>query len=113
MNDHHDPLGKPQKGSEMTTTEGTSTEGIRQQMLSDAVQYPATVLPLAALVGGYVAASMGASFVVARRSGWRHLVRLPLAYVCMHLAYGVGFLVGLVRRAFGQPVATPQEAETP
>ena len=70
-------------------------------------------LPLAALVGGYVAASMGASFFVARRSGWRHLVRLPLAYVCMHLAYGVGFLVGLVRRAFGQPVATAQETETP
>ena len=70
-------------------------------------------LPLAALIGGYVAASMGASFVVARRSGWRHLVRLPLAYACMHLAYGVGFLVGLVRRAFGQPVATPQEAEAP
>jgi cellulose synthase/poly-beta-1,6-N-acetylglucosamine synthase-like glycosyltransferase len=70
-------------------------------------------LPLAALVGGYVVASMGASFVVARRSGWRHLVRLPLAYACMHLAYGVGFLVGLVRRAFGQPVATAQEAETP
>lgn len=70
-------------------------------------------LPLAALVGGYVAASMAASFFVARRSGWRHLVRLPLAYVCMHLAYGVGFLVGLVRRAFGQSVATAQEAETP
>ncbi len=71
------------------------------------------MLPLAALVGGYVVASMGASFVVARRSGWRHLVRLPFAYVCMHFAYGVGFLVGLVRRAFGQPVATAQEAETP
>ena len=70
-------------------------------------------LPLAALVGGYVVASMGASFVVARRSGWRYLARLPLAFACMHLAYGVGFLVGLVRRAFGQPVATAQESETP
>lgn len=31
----------------------------------------------------------------------------------MHLAYGMGFLIGLLRRAFGQPVAVPKEAETP
>lgn len=70
-------------------------------------------VPLAALVGTYLLASLGASLVLAQRHGWRHLVRLPLAFACMHLAYGAGFLVGLVRRAFGQAVAMPREAEAP
>ncbi|OGO53034.1 MAG: hypothetical protein A2148_00905 [Chloroflexi bacterium RBG_16_68_14] len=71
------------------------------------------VLPLAIVVGSYVTTTLVASFVVARRHGWRHLLRLPVAFACMHLAYGLGFLSGLARRAFGQPVATPREAEAP
>jgi glycosyltransferase involved in cell wall biosynthesis len=71
------------------------------------------VLPLAVLAGAYVTASLSASVVVARRQGWRHVLRLPLAFACMHLAYGLGFLTGLVRRTLGQPVATPKEAEAP
>ena len=71
------------------------------------------VLPAAILAGAYLTASLGASLVVARRHGWRHVLRLPLAFACMHLAYGLGFLSGLLRRAFGQPVATPREAEAP
>jgi len=71
------------------------------------------VLPLAVLVGAYAIASLSASVVVARRRGWRHVLRLPLAFACMHLAYGLGFLTGLVRRTLGQPVATPKEAEAP
>jgi succinoglycan biosynthesis protein ExoA len=66
---------------------------------------------IAALVGAYVAISLGASVLVARTRGWRHLWRLPLAFACMHLAYGLGFLTGLVRRAFGQAVARPREVE--
>jgi cellulose synthase/poly-beta-1,6-N-acetylglucosamine synthase-like glycosyltransferase len=71
------------------------------------------MLPLVLLAGAYVAASLGASVVVARRGGWRHVLRLPLAFACMHLTYGLGFLIGLVRRAFGQPVAVPKEVESP
>src|SRR3989304_3295233 len=71
------------------------------------------VLPLAVLAGAYVTASLSASVVVARRQGWRHVLRLPLAFACMHLAYGLGFLTGLVRRTLGQPVARPKEAEGP
>ena len=67
-------------------------------------------VPLGILVGGYLVASLAASFVVAKRRGWGHLLRLPLAFACMHLAYGLGFLLGLVRRALGQPVAMPKEA---
>ena len=70
-------------------------------------------VPLAALVAAYVVATIGASIVVSRRHGWRHLLRLPLAFACMHFAYGSGFLFGLVRRLFGQPVAMPKEAEAP
>jgi cellulose synthase/poly-beta-1,6-N-acetylglucosamine synthase-like glycosyltransferase len=71
------------------------------------------LLPLAILAGAYLMASLGASFVVARRHGWRQFLRLPLAFACMHLAYGLGFLTGLLRRTLGQPVATPREAEAP
>ena len=71
------------------------------------------VLPLAVLGGAYVTASLATSFVVAQRSGWRHVLRLPLAFACMHFAYGLGFFAGLLRRGLGQPVATPREAEAP
>ena len=71
------------------------------------------VLPLVVLVGAYLTATLTASLVAARGSGWRHVLRLPLAFASMHLAYGTGFLVGMVRRAFRQPVATPREAEAP
>ncbi len=70
-------------------------------------------IPLVAVVGAYALALITASIVVARRRGWGHLPRLPLAFACMHLAYGLGFLVGLIRGAFGQPVAVPKEADSP
>jgi hypothetical protein len=41
------------------------------------------------------------------------VLRLPIAFACMHVAYGVGFLVGLVRRALGQRVARPREVGAP
>jgi len=69
------------------------------------------VVPLAAIGSAYLGASLGASIVLSRRHGWRRALRLPIAFACMHLAYGLGFLTGLARRALGQPVATPREAE--
>ena len=71
------------------------------------------VLPLALLAGSYAVALFGAAAVISRRRGWKHMLRLPFAFACMHLSYGVGFLSGLLRRAFGQPVAVPQEAKAP
>jgi cellulose synthase/poly-beta-1,6-N-acetylglucosamine synthase-like glycosyltransferase len=70
-------------------------------------------LPLAIVGGGYLASSVFASIVLSRRHGWRHLLRLPLAFACMHIAYGLGFLTGLVRRSVGAPVAVPREAGAP
>jgi cellulose synthase/poly-beta-1,6-N-acetylglucosamine synthase-like glycosyltransferase len=71
------------------------------------------VLPLAIVGGAYLALSLGVSIALAWRRGWRHLPRLPFAFVCMHLAYGLGFLSGLLRRSVGQPVAVPREVEAP
>lgn len=71
------------------------------------------LLPLAVLAGLYLGTSIGFSLGIARHNGWQHAIRLPLAFACMHIAYGLGFLSGLVRRSFGQPVAVPKEAEAP
>ena len=70
------------------------------------------IVPLAVLVTTYVLASLAVSLAIARRRGWRHAFRLPLAFVCMHLAYGLGFLSGLVRLVLRLPVAKAREIET-
>jgi cellulose synthase/poly-beta-1,6-N-acetylglucosamine synthase-like glycosyltransferase len=70
-------------------------------------------LPLAVFAGAYGVSSLGAAFALARRHGGRHFLGLALAFFCMHVAYGLGFLSGLLRRSVGQPVAVPREAEAP
>ena len=47
----------------------------------------------------YGVVNLAASLAVASVAGWRILPWLPLAYATMHLAYGFGFLTGLVRFA--------------
>jgi hypothetical protein len=71
------------------------------------------LLPVAAIGAGYVTAVLIASIVVGRKHGWDMVLRLPFAFLCMHMAYGFGSLGGALRRSFGQPVATPREAEAP
>ena len=70
-------------------------------------------LPLAVIGGTYLLALAAASVLVAQKNGWRHLLRLPWTFACMHFAYGIGFLSGLLRRSVGQPVAVPREVEAP
>jgi len=50
-----------------------------------------------ACLGAYVTANMAASGLTAGRRRWRALPALSLAFAMMHIAYGLGFLVGLVR----------------
>jgi glycosyltransferase involved in cell wall biosynthesis len=50
-----------------------------------------------AALGAYGLATLGASVSIARRSRWRHLPVLPIAFAAVHLGYGTGFLAGLVR----------------
>jgi glycosyltransferase involved in cell wall biosynthesis len=47
--------------------------------------------------GSYVMANLAASLLVARKSSWRCLPLLPAVFLILHMAYGFGFLLGLVR----------------
>lgn len=49
-----------------------------------------------AVAAPYVLANVVASVAAAARRGWDLLPRLPLAFAAMHLAYGAGFVAGLV-----------------
>jgi succinoglycan biosynthesis protein ExoA len=51
----------------------------------------------ALVVGCYTAANVAASSLQARRTDWRLLPPLTLAFATLHFSYGLGFLVGLVR----------------
>ncbi|MBN1688951.1 MAG: glycosyltransferase family 2 protein [Candidatus Omnitrophica bacterium] len=42
----------------------------------------------------YLAANLGASSSIAVRNGLRHIFFLPLIFLIIHLAYGLGFLAG-------------------
>ena len=52
---------------------------------------------LAATVIAYAVLSLGATIAVARKSEWRLFPLLPIAFAIIHLAYGAGFLVGILR----------------
>ena len=57
---------------------------------------PAT--PLLLLIAGcYVIANLTASILVARTTSWSALLLLPVIFAILHLSYGLGFLVGLIR----------------
>lgn len=54
---------------------------------------------LAATVTAYALLNLTASIWVGRKAGWRLLPLLPLAFTIIHLAYGLGFLAGMLRFA--------------
>ncbi len=58
---------------------------------------PLTRIPAAVVGGGYLLLLLAGSVAAARRFGWAHLPLLPLIYLTMHFAWGLGFFVGLVR----------------
>jgi hypothetical protein len=73
--------------------------------------FPAALYAWLALLGTYALANFTASALTARKGGWRHLPLLSVVFAVLHVSYGLGFLVGLVRFAnrWGKPrsVATP------
>ena len=73
---------------------------------------PAARLPLAALATLYLAADLGAAILEARRQT-ANPVLIALVFPILHLAYGSGFLVGLLRFAGrwggAAPAVAPQE----
>ena len=70
-------------------------------------------LLLLGVASSYVLVSLAAAVWVAVRRGPGYLPLLPFAFATMHLAYGVGFLVGLVRFGLDRPPrAVPQRKGT-
>jgi phytoene/squalene synthetase len=45
----------------------------------------------------YAAAVVMASILSAQKSRWQLLPLLPIAFAALHLAYGLGFLLGLMK----------------
>jgi succinoglycan biosynthesis protein ExoA len=59
--------------------------------------------PLLKLVLGlYLLVALAASFQIASTKGWRYLPVLPLAFACLHVSYGLGFLESLATSLDGQ-----------
>jgi glycosyltransferase involved in cell wall biosynthesis len=56
-------------------------------------------------LGSYAALLLGGAIFTAARSEWRYLLRLPIIWLCLHLAYGAGMLVGLVYWNLRRPPA--------
>jgi glycosyltransferase involved in cell wall biosynthesis len=52
---------------------------------------------LVGLVGVYLVANLAASLLTASDAGWRYLPLLPLAFSTLHISYGLGFLMGLIK----------------
>jgi glycosyltransferase involved in cell wall biosynthesis len=64
---------------------------------------PSSLFRVSLLIWGtlgalYLASSIAASFYTAIRSGWAVFPILPLVFAAYHISYGVGFLMGVLRR---------------
>ena len=55
---------------------------------------------LAAIMGSYTVACLGAAIDAAWRYGWQFTFTLPLVFVTLHFSYGIGSLIGLCRAMF-------------
>ncbi len=60
---------------------------------------PITRLMLGLVIGAYLLANLAAALLTALKHGWRYLPYLPVAFAALHIAYGAGFLYGLVKFA--------------
>lgn len=56
-----------------------------------------SLLWISAVLAPYVFANLLASVWIGRRRGWQYMPLLPLAFAVMHIAYGSGFIKGIVR----------------
>jgi succinoglycan biosynthesis protein ExoA len=67
-------------------------------------------LPVISIVGAYAATNLIASVGVAARKGWKLLPLLPVSFATLHVSYGLGFLVGLVKfwNMWGKPGRVPE-----
>ena len=54
-------------------------------------------LVLVGYTGLYLVANLAASFFMAYQKGWKYFWLLPVAFTTIHVSYGSGFLVGLMK----------------
>ncbi len=64
-----------------------------------AMFYPVFWVFLLLIVGIYLFANFLASILSAAKKGWQHFFLLPVVFAILHISYGLGFLVGLVKFA--------------
>ncbi len=57
----------------------------------------AAALALGVAMSAYGVGAVGASVALSRRVGWRYAPALPPTFFLLHLAWGLGFLAGLLR----------------
>jgi cellulose synthase/poly-beta-1,6-N-acetylglucosamine synthase-like glycosyltransferase len=68
-------------------------------------------LPL--VMGLYLLATVAASLQIASTRGWRYAPVLPIAFACLHVSYGLGFLESLLTSRDGTTsIPNPQWEET-
>ena len=48
-------------------------------------------------IGAYALVNFVATITAARRTGWRFFPLVPIAFAIIHLAYGAGFLIGILK----------------
>jgi succinoglycan biosynthesis protein ExoA len=51
------------------------------------------------IIGLYIIANLSVSIYTSVKKGWKHLPLLPMIYAILHMSYGTGFLVGLMKFA--------------
>jgi len=51
---------------------------------------------LASILGAYLFAAILSSFRIYIKKGWGNFLILPIAFITMHISYGLGFAVGLI-----------------
>jgi cellulose synthase/poly-beta-1,6-N-acetylglucosamine synthase-like glycosyltransferase len=62
-----------------------------------AIISPLSGAALTLVAGPYLLANLAASLWIARKQGWKYLPLLPLVFTILHVSYGLGFLIGLVK----------------
>jgi GT2 family glycosyltransferase len=62
---------------------------------------PVFLLLFLCVLSSYLAASLLVTLAICARSGWRYLPLLPVAFACLHFAYGFGFLIGALKSLQG------------
>lgn len=71
---------------------------------------PALRPVLVTALGVYAVGAVAAAAHLGRRAGWRYAPALPALFAVLHLAWGTGFLAGLLRflpRWFARPLPPP------